>query len=161
MSTNFVLSMIIVSFSLLFLENYCYRRDFFYIGCITYYFLLRFNVAFGSIINLFCLILKNNSVSFYCFLVLHTFLTIFQSLSYLSGGCSLYRDPILRWGTMLQAILYNSLVINIWITLWVKPVPLTFLIRMLLTLSILSINFFFKLESLKTDIISRDTNMEL
>lgn len=52
---NFSISVLIIGFSVIFLENYSSRKDEFFIGSVNFHLLLRLKIVIGSITNFICL----------------------------------------------------------------------------------------------------------
>lgn len=101
---------------------------------------------FGSIVNYFCLIL-NSSISLYCFLILHTFLAFAQTISFVFGGSTLYRAPVLRWGNFVYVIVYASLIANMWMFFSIKRDLFKFCIYTVLTVLVFAIQFYTRIEN--------------
>lgn len=109
--------MAIITFSLIFLENYCVKKDVFYIGSVKLYLLLRLATVVGSITTYFCLAFANNPVSLYIFLIVHSAMAFLITSNYFDKGYMIYRARLPKWGLILQIISLNSMLINMWIRL--------------------------------------------
>ncbi len=137
---NFLISVIIILFSLVFLENYYDQKDRFYIGNFYYLTAFRLTIIIGAILNtLLSFIGSIPAIS----MIYHTCASTLIMLFYLFGGWTTYRDSLLRWGHLIFLSLYFTISINLLVYYYCIPKNGSFLIHSIFTFS--AVLFFLEL----------------
>jgi hypothetical protein len=107
---NFVISIGIVAFSCIFLENYYNVRDCFYTGSFTFLLFFRMVLVCGSLANLIAISFGTyiNILIFY-----HLCASFALILAYFMSGWTIYKDNILSNGIKIFIMLYFNISFNL------------------------------------------------